>query len=81
MYFRVIVCSSYQEEIDNYNQLPNRTTSFDISPMVTSMKSTHESVPFKYSMVRLACILYQLYGQYLGGGNMGNKPSFDPQRG
>ena len=26
---------------------------FGISPMITSMKSTGESVPFKYSVIRL----------------------------
>ena len=45
-----------------------------ISPMVTSMKSTHGSVPFKNSVVRLyiaALCFFALYS--IGGVNMGNK--------
>ena len=36
-------------------------TSMGISPMITSMKSTHGSVPFRHSVVRL-------YGKYSTGG-------------
>ena len=32
---------------------PEVQVEIGISPMVTSMKSTHESVPFKHSVVRL----------------------------
>ena len=41
---------------------------FGISSMITSMKSTHESVPFKHSVVRLYKQLYATY--ILGGVNM-----------
>ena len=33
-----------------------------ISPMITSMKSTHESVPFNHKLVRL--YIEQLYANY-----------------
>ena len=41
-----------------------------ISLMITSMKSTHESLPFKHSVVRL--YKQQVYAEYsIGGVNIG----------
>ena len=59
--------------IENANSHPGIMAYLVISPMIASMKSTQESIPFNHSVVRL----YQLYAKYsVGGVNMGEFKTF-----